>query len=288
MKRLSIFVFILIIVLQLSAKDNLHTLWKVEGKQNTVYLMGSIHLLTKDVYPLEDALEKAYGDSRNIVFEINLDSAKTPAAQMQFMNNGLYQNDITLKSQLSDSAYRAAGELCRAAGLPFENVQKMKPWMLALTITSAKLKQLNFDPQYGIDNYFFNKAKQDQKKISSLETVSSQAALLAGLDLQTAEQMIFQTAEQFDTIEMDLQKVVKSWQTGDEKYLEKFLVNEMQKFPVLYNKLLLERNKKWLVKILGYLQGEENYLVIAGSGHFIGEDGLVKMLQRKGFKPVQL
>ncbi len=288
MNRLISLLFILIFAFQLTAGDNLHTLWKVEGKQNIVYLMGSIHLLTKDTYPLEAALEKVYDNSRVLVFEINLDSAKSAGAQKQFIAKGLNPQDITLKSQLSDSAYGAAVLLCQAAGLPMENMQHLKPWMFALTITNVKLQQLKFDPHYGIDNHFFNKAKENGKQIHSLESVESQIDLLADLELETAEQMIFQTAEQFATIERDLQKVVKAWQTGNDNFLEKFLINELKKFPVLYDKLMLKRNQNWLPKIAGFLQAEKNHLIIVGSGHLIGEDGLVEMLIRRGFQVEQM
>jgi len=50
----------------------LHALWEVHGKHNTVYLLGSIHVLRPSDYPLAPAVLKAYADSKSLVMEINL------------------------------------------------------------------------------------------------------------------------------------------------------------------------------------------------------------------------
>ena len=48
------------------------TLWKVKGDHNTMYLLGSIHVLSKHAYPLKPALERAFDDANQVVFEIDL------------------------------------------------------------------------------------------------------------------------------------------------------------------------------------------------------------------------
>src|SRR2546430_6566488 len=42
-----------------SSATSRNFIWKVSGKQNAIYLVGSIHMLTKDYYPLNPALDAA-------------------------------------------------------------------------------------------------------------------------------------------------------------------------------------------------------------------------------------
>ena len=35
-------------------------IWKASGTQGTVYLVGSVHMLSKDYYPLSPALDTAF------------------------------------------------------------------------------------------------------------------------------------------------------------------------------------------------------------------------------------
>ena len=56
--------------------------WKATGKPGVVYLVGSVHLLSNDFYPLNPALETAYKDSNLLAEEVNLGEMEQPDAQM--------------------------------------------------------------------------------------------------------------------------------------------------------------------------------------------------------------
>jgi uncharacterized protein YbaP (TraB family) len=57
--------------------------------------------------------------------------------------------------------------------------------------------------------------------------------------------------------------------------------------PALYESLLAARNRKWIPKIEALLNGDRNYLVIVGTGHLVGPDGVVELLRRAGITAVQ-
>ena len=63
-----------------------HSLWKVDGKKNTIYLLGSIHVLKKEDYPLPAPLEAAYTNSQILFFEADLDAAKEPAVALKIQS----------------------------------------------------------------------------------------------------------------------------------------------------------------------------------------------------------
>jgi uncharacterized protein YbaP (TraB family) len=57
--------------------------------------------------------------------------------------------------------------------------------------------------------------------------------------------------------------------------------------PELYRKLTIERNEKWLPRITHMLAEDDNYLVVVGALHLIGHDGVIDLLQRGGYSPIQ-
>ena len=49
-----------------------HFLWQVDSPTTRIYLMGSIHLLRQDVYPLAPVIEEAFAASDILVLEADL------------------------------------------------------------------------------------------------------------------------------------------------------------------------------------------------------------------------
>ena len=56
--------------------DGLHPLWELHGKHNTVFLLGSIHVLRPSDYPLAPVVLQAYGSAKSVFMEINLAEAR--------------------------------------------------------------------------------------------------------------------------------------------------------------------------------------------------------------------
>ena len=285
MKTNSIILFILLIIVSTSLAKT--SLWKVQGKTNIVYLLGSVHVLSKDSYPLDPAIDRAFDESSNLVFEMNLDSSATPASQKYILSKAMFNNEMTLQTSLSNATFHLADSLCRTLGLQIERLLLFKPWMVSTTIMMVKIQQMGLNPQYGVDKYFYEKGKQAQKNISSFESLQEQINFIDSLPMKTQGKMIRQMAIEFDIIEKDIKSIIKAWKTGDMKLLEQFFLESYKQEPELYQVLLIERNQNWMKKIRQYLKDPKNYLIIVGVGHMVGENGLVKMLEKEGFTVTQ-
>ena len=46
-------------------------LWKVSDADNSVYLLGSFHLLKQDDYPLPKEVDVAFDDAESLLFEVD-------------------------------------------------------------------------------------------------------------------------------------------------------------------------------------------------------------------------
>ncbi|NOX89712.1 MAG: TraB/GumN family protein [Calditrichaeota bacterium] len=288
MKSLKIAFLILSVYSAFLWAQQKHSLWQITGGRNQVYLLGSVHLLDKDQYPLPEVFDKAFDQSEIIVFEVNLDSADLPEVQRKFINKGLFTKDTTLQDVLSDSVFTLVKNFCSQTGVPLQAFQKMKPWMLSLSLMQLKLKQMQFDPKYGIDQYFYRKAKKAKKKIQSLETIDFQIDLFGQFSLLEQNKLIQQTIEELNDFEKKMNLLVNAWNTGNASLLDSLMNESFSDYPKLYDKLLVRRNLNWLKKIERFLKLKNNYLVIVGAGHLVGEQGIIRMLKSKGYRVKQL
>jgi uncharacterized protein YbaP (TraB family) len=259
------------------------SLWKVETDTSVVYLMGSIHLLKEDDFPLHPKMRDVYDEAETLVFEIELDSAQTPAFQQYVLFKALYDSAKTLQTELGDSVYTLLKSGMAPLGIDIEQMKQFKPWMVAVAFLGIKLQQLGFDPNYGVDSHFHEKAKSDGKHILALETPEYQINLFDSMSASEQKSLILQTLEQAADIEQLLDEIVLHWKTGNLAGLEATINKSLADHPGIRDKLLTGRNRNWLTEIGGYLQSPGTYLVIVGVAHMSGEDGLLNLLRKAGY-----
>jgi uncharacterized protein YbaP (TraB family) len=262
-------------------------LWKIRAKNNVVYLLGSIHYLKPQNYPLDGAMEAAFKDAKKVVFEIDLESAEGGQREHLMVLKGVYLDGTTLKDHVAPSTYALAEKQLKALGLDIQIFNQFEPWLTALTVLGLKLQAMGFDPGQGVDRYFFRKAKKERKEIHGFETLEYQLGLFDGLPERIQEALLLQSLGDADLTEAAVDAVVKAWASGDLKTLDALLLQGMRDHPDLYRSLIVERNRAWLPKIESYLSHNENYLVVVGAAHLAGKDGLIEMLKAKGYSVEQ-
>jgi uncharacterized protein YbaP (TraB family) len=150
--------------------------------------------------------------------------------------------------------------------------------------------KLGFDPNYGIDRYFLEKAAE-RKKILELESLEYQFKLFSALSGKDQESFLLYIVKDIKVLEQELDKLVKAWTTGDEKGIESIMtrsIKEDKRLIPIYEKLVVERNRKMVSKIEEYLKEKETFFVIVGAGHLVGNQGIIKLLKGKGFLLEQL
>jgi uncharacterized protein YbaP (TraB family) len=264
-------------------------LWKVQSKTNTVYVLGSIHYLKKEMYPLNKRIENAFEESDHLVVEANINDAEKVDTQ-KLAQNALYLDDETFEKHVSPQTYDLAKKELERLDVPLELAGKQKPWFLALTLASLEIVKLGFDPNYGIDRYFLTKA-EGKKKILELESVDYQVNLFCQLTEKEQELLLLCTLKDIKVIERELNKLVNAWTSGDTKGVESIItrsLTEDNRLSPIYEKLIYERNRNMASKIEDYLKTKESYFVVVGAGHLVGKQGIIEILKGKGFLVEQL
>jgi uncharacterized protein YbaP (TraB family) len=269
---------------RLQSDTGKHFLWSLQTKKNTVYFLGSVHVMKSDAYPLAPEIERAYEDSKKIVFETDVDEASDPAVQAKMMTLGLYMNGQTLKENVSEETYKLLEEKAVAAGIPMASFDRFRPWFCALTLSVMEFQKLGFLPTYGVDTYFFTKAKKAGKEIIPLESTEFQLNLFAEMvDLQQ-ESFLRQTLEELEVIATMASDMVDAWTAGDLDKMDSIMKMSFKEHPDIYDRFVVERNKKWISKIEHLINQDGNAMVIVGAGHLVGTKNLLDLLRAKGYR----
>ena len=262
-------------------------LWFVQAADETVYLLGSLHILKSDAYPLAASIEEAYRSSRKVVFETDMNAMSEPAVQQKMLALGLYPEGKTLDQHLSGETRNLLNKKMTELGLPMQQFARFKPWFIALTLATLELQRLGYNPAHGIDTHFFNRAKADDKELGFLEPIEHQVDLLGKMTNQDQEAFLNQTLEEMDIVAKLASDMTAYWESGDAEKLYTLMNQSFKDHPTIRDRLLIERNKKWTTRIEALINENQNVLVIVGAGHLVGPDSVVDLLKKKGHRVTQ-
>ena len=262
--------------------------WRVTSPQGAIYVIGSVHLLTKDFYPLNPALEKAYKDSNLLVEEVDIAEMTAPGTQMTTLMRGMQPSSTPLDKVLSPSTMAALSKKAQEVGLPLEALKQFKPWMIALTLEAMEWQKAGFDQELGLDKHFYNQAQADGKPVQGLETIEYQIARFDDMPPELQDHLLAETLKSIDTEQASMSRMIDAWRNGDSTTLERIVLKDLQQEPQLYQRLLVERNKNWLPKLDALFARNGRALVFVGAALLVGPDGLLAMFKAKGYKIEQL
>ena len=291
MKRLAAAAASILALLQIApihAQPPRNFIWKISGPTGAVYLVGSVHLLTKDYYPLSPALDAAFKDSDLLVEEADLGELEAPASQLKLLTRGLLPGDQSLDAVLSPATYALVTRRVAALGMPIEPLKRFKPWMLALTLVELEWQKAGFDASLGLDRHFYDRAKVDGKIVQGLETIDFQLSLFDQMTKDEQDRMLAESLNDLDRVQASVLTLTNAWKAGDAATVERLVLDDVKDDPVMYERLLVDRNRNWLPTLDALLTRNGRAFVVVGAAHLVGPDGLLAMFRAKGYKVEQL
>jgi uncharacterized protein len=262
-------------------------IWKVQSGAGVLYLAGSVHALDKSVYPLSPAFQRAFDASGALVEEIDLADSTTLASAPLLLGKGMFQDGQTFERAVSKETFALVSAHLKNSPLGMELINMMKPWMVDMMLTAMEIEQAGLDVSLGLDKYFYDRAAMAGKEIIPLETAESQIDRMDRMPIAVQEQMLRSTLRGTGTTEGALGTIVGAWKRGDAAGLEKMLLSEFEGLPAAYQSLLVERNRNWMPRLDACLARRSPCLVVVGAAHLVGPDGLLALLQRKGYRVEQ-
>ncbi len=267
-------------------------LWKVSDADNTVYVLGSFHLLKPDDYPLSKDVDIAFADAEQVVFEMSPEEMSSPALGMQMGQAALRTDGTQLDSEIGPEAAAklkawvdANGEDLQKGGMQGQMLQLFEPWFVGLMVSLTEMSKMGLDPALGLDTHFANKAKEAGKPTAGLETGEQQIAFLDGMSKDEQVQMLAEALDESAEGRAEMEKLHTQWRAGDAQGIWDDMASEMKaEYPKLYQRINVERNDNWLGKIEQRLKSDkDDTLLVVGALHTLGSDGVVEKLKAKGY-----
>src|SRR5947207_8037384 len=262
-------------------------LWKVQSGGNVMYLAGSVHALTADAYPLNPAYQRAFDASGALVEEIDLAEADPLSGGVGLLAKGMYQDGRTFTSAVSRDTVAMVERKLQNTPLAIDLIQPMKPWMVMLMLEALGSQAAGLDPNIGLDKHFYDLANTKGKQVIGLETAQSQIDRFDKMPERMQEQMLRSELAEMDTEQSSLRAIMTAWQNGDSAAIEKMLLASFSDNPAAYNSLITDRNRNWMPQLDICLKRASPCFVVVGAAHLVGPQGLLAMLQQRGYRVEQ-
>lgn len=259
--------------------------WKVTKDDNTLYLAGTIHVLSKTDLPLPGEFDYAFNQAQHIVLETDLSAFQTPEMQQAMVKAITYTPPQNILTYISKDTQALLKEFCQARGIPLSNLLHYKPGMLVSVLTMTELQRLGIDSE-GVDEIYEQKAVANGKTLGQLETPLMQLEFLGNLGTDNPDALIQYSLEDTDKLHIFFKDMVSAWREGDMTKLEQAaqVADLIQKFPEIYDQILVQRNKNWMPQIETMLNDKQVEMVLVGALHLAGKDSVLAMLKAKGYK----
>lgn len=257
-------------------KDN-SMLWKIEGNgiEKPSYLFGTIHMLCASDFEIREKVSKAFSSTSSLVLEVNTTDPKELEAGQKMM-----QSETTLSSRLDDAGRKEANDILTSQiGITLAQAEHISPsGLLSIAIVGA-MKCPPTEMKF-YEGEFTAMAKEQNKTVSGLETIDSQANVI---------EKAYSLAEILKQIKM---KPEYGQVLADMAHFHK-----EENLPELYNTIkdkrfmdanaenlmLTERNKAWVKKIPAIVKKESTFFAV-GAGHLYGKTGVIELLRQQGYK----
>jgi uncharacterized protein len=264
-----------------------HCLWELHGDHNTVFLLGSVHMLSAADGALPQAMTDAYSKSAALVMELDLNDVGAESMLGSAFEATMLPEGQSLGEVLGPSLYAEFIARAEPLGIEPTMAERLQPWFAALMLEQLTLAKSGLAADAGVDMQLAQRAQIDHKPIIALETVADQLGYFSRMTLTQQKDFLRTTLRELDTEGSDTARVVRAWQHGDTAELERLMHKDAVESPELFRVLTTDRNRKWLPRITALLHDSQDYLVVVGTLHLVGRDGIVELLRREGHEAVQ-
>lgn len=263
--------------------------WQLQGEGVDVVLLGSVHLAYPGIYPLRDEIEQAFAKADNLVVEVDVGGANALLIQEMMLEKGLLPAGENLSDHLSESVWASLEKYIRSRGLPLDGFMPLRPGIVVTMLSTMRLMEMGMRPELGIDQHFLNQAR-GSKPILELETAADQIDLL--LSFPDPNLLMEQTLVQLDQVDLYMRPIYEAWKAGDAQALNRLLLEDElarePRFQPIYEAMFDARNREMAAAVSSYLEGQGSYFVVVGAGHLVGEEGIIALLERRGYRARRL
>jgi len=258
-------------------------MWVIKDADSTLYLLGSIHVMTPETPWLTPAIQSRFDSAQEVWFEIpDLDDKATAGAIAQ---KYMFDPKGDMTSGLTPEELARVDDLLKPMGVNAAALKAMRKWAVGLIITMQEVNQLGYATDTGVDVTLLKQARETGKGVHGFETMESQMQALVPETEADELTALRATLTDIETMPQDLGALFTAWKQGDTEALTRLMIDKMQaEDPKSYQRLIVERNAAWEPQIEQILAGKGTVFITVGAGHLVGPDSVIAMLKQHGIQ----
>ncbi len=267
------------------APKQFNLLWSIKGESNRVYVLGSVDLLPHGARALPDVVNAAYRTSDLVVFESDLFLTGSVAFEADELASARYSAGQSIYDEMPEDLMLEASLMAEELGLPMAILKRYRPWFFAQTLATAQFARDGFPLDNGVDVRIYRMALADIKLTAGLSTPEEHLLTFADMSREQNEYFLRSALVDLNDTRAQISRILDIYRNANLDLL-RTLAREMESnAPPLYQRLVIDRNKKWMQQFAQYRQSKGNVLVVVGAMQLVGEHGLIELFKRAGWKP---
>jgi uncharacterized protein YbaP (TraB family) len=257
-------------------------LWQVElDGAVRGYVFGTIHLADPRVAAIRPGVADALIASAAVVTELAMEPENLRKAAAGLM----LPEGERLRALLGDETFAALLPRLAARGVDAATADRMKPYA-ALTL----LLQPEGGGQLPLDLTIYLNGRQLGKRVGGLETVEEQLAVFETLTLADQTRMLRALLERPDEAQRYVEQLVTAYLDEDLAAMEALMDSGMPLGPeredlqqAFNDAFLYQRNALMAERMDAAFRREKTFVAV-GALHLAGERGVLRELERRGFR----
>ncbi|HYX47499.1 MAG TPA: TraB/GumN family protein [Sphingomicrobium sp.] len=260
-------------------------LWQVSDQNTTIYLFGTIHLLPDDFKWRTPKFDQAVESSKQLIVETIVDE-KDPTKIMSAMASLAFNtpNLPPLIQRVPPNKRLALAEAIKKSGYPPNAFDRMETWAAAFILLGNQYRDMKLKGDEGVEAVLRNNFMSENKPIGELETNLEQFGFFDRLPEKAQDALLDGALDTSHAAEQEFSGMLQAWSKGDVKDIARTFDRDLSGSPELANALIHQRNQNWSKWIENRLKQPGAIMIAVGAGHLAGNDSVIAMLQRDGYK----
>ncbi len=251
-------------------------LWKIEGNglQKPSYLFGTNHMLCENDYNMPQKVKNAMSNTEQSYLEINLADPNLAKETQKHMNTA--QPLSTLVSK--EDAHYIDSLLQLKLKTNLKQLENFKPMLIVSAImqTSLPCKLISFEGE------IIKATKASNKEVKGLSSIEEQYSFLDKV-FKPKDFVPYLKMWSDEELKRGFTELRGAYLKEDLEKIDELMAAFYTADPDGYHNLLPVRNHLWADRMPAIAKEKPTFFAV-GCGHLQGKEGLIELLQNKGFK----
>ncbi len=266
-------------------------LWEITGNDlaSPSYLYGTIHMIGKDDFFLNEPTKSAFKDSERVTFEINMEEMNDMSILFSLISKVMMEDGKRLKDLMNETDYALVKKHFEEAGLPLFLLERVKPMFLS-TFASGDMEAnpMGSGDVVSYEMEFMTMAQEEEMEMAGLETIEFQMTMFDSIPYEVQADMLVESLKTDSTGGDQFADMVELYKAQDLAGMQAMFDTDEGGLGDYDELLLINRNKNW-IPIMEKMMTEKKTFFAVGAGHLGGDLGVISLLRRAGYtmKPLK-